>query len=149
MKRILILFSLIPVTVFAPITTEYIIRNDHFRRTIQRSVLIESIIHVESSGNPLAYNKKEQAAGIIQIRPVMLNYINRTTGSKYTLQDRFDKDKSIAMFDSLMKYRNPDYNLKLSCYLWNSGRSYYVQAVQPYLSKVQKAFIINKKDLPL
>ena len=89
--------------------------------TRHRDRLIRAIIKVESNGNAYAYNKPEQAAGILQIRPVMLKHVNKLTGSKYTLSDRYDSTKSIAMFDSLMKYRNPTYNILLASNLWNRG----------------------------
>ena len=39
--------------------------------------LIKAIMAVESSGNPNAYNEAEQSAGILQIRPIMVEDVNR------------------------------------------------------------------------
>jgi hypothetical protein len=53
---------------------------------------------VESSNNPLAYNSKENAVGISQIRQVRLNDYNRQTGKRYTLREMYDPYKSKEVF---------------------------------------------------
>jgi soluble lytic murein transglycosylase-like protein len=83
--------------------------------------LLKAVIYVESRGNPLAYNKKEKAAGIIQMRPVMVRHINRLSPEKFTLKDRYNPDKAIRMFHILMEKRNPSYNIDTACSLWNAG----------------------------
>lgn len=61
-------------------------------------ILIPLLIAVESGGDPNAYNEIENAAGILQIRPIMVDEVNRILGEVvYTLQDRFDIDKSLEM----------------------------------------------------
>ena len=101
---------------------------------LQRERLIQAIIQVESNGNTLAYNHKEQSAGCMQIRPIMVRHINRISGSKYTLADRYDPVKSVAMFDSLMLKRNPRYNIDTACNLWNAGQL--VADIPKYKSKI-------------
>jgi len=50
--------------------------------------LWQAICTVESGGNPNAYNRKEQAAGIAQIRPVCLRDVNRIARLR-SLDERF------------------------------------------------------------
>lgn len=52
--------------------------------------LWEATCMVESSNNPMAYNAKEQAVGISQIRPIrLLDYFQRT-GRAYSMDDLYD-----------------------------------------------------------
>lgn len=84
--------------------------------------LIEAIIYVESRGNELAYNPKEGAAGVLQIRPIMLMEINRLVGyKKYKLEDRWDRDKSIAMFIDLQSRLNKSFDFETAARIWNGG----------------------------
>lgn len=60
---------------------------------------INAIIQIESSGNPNAYNREEAAAGLFQIRPIYVEDVNRILGEeRFTLEDRWNKDKSTEMF---------------------------------------------------
>ena len=64
------------------------------------SDLIHSMIQVESEGNPNAYAKREEAVGVLQIRPIMVNEVNRLlhkfdSDKFYTLEDRWSETKSI------------------------------------------------------
>ena len=131
---------MISIRLYAP---EGDIKDDNVQNTYRlalhrhnRQRLLNAIIHVESRGNPKAINRKENAVGILQIRPIMLRHVNRLTGSNYKLKDRYDPDKSIAMFDSLMKYSNPSYAVDTACMLWNSGRRTRIKAVDSYIRKV-------------
>jgi len=65
---------------------------------------IEAVIYVESRGSDDAYNIKEQAAGCLQIRPIMVREVNRKLRKwnapfRYTLDDRWNREKSIEMFN--------------------------------------------------
>lgn len=62
------------------------------------ALLLAAIIAVESGGNCNAYNKNENAAGCMQIRPIFVKDINRILGKeRFTLADRYDKRKSKQM----------------------------------------------------
>ena len=66
--------------------------------------LLAAIIMVESGGDPQAYNASEKAAGILQIRPIMVEEVNRILelrGStlRFTLADRWCPDESVLMFN--------------------------------------------------
>ncbi len=65
--------------------------------------LIGAIMYVESRGNDSAYNKQSGATGCMQIMPVMVREVNRinqiiNSDQEYTLDDRWDCEKSIEMF---------------------------------------------------
>ena len=65
---------------------------------------VSAVIMVESTNNPKAYNKRENAVGILQIRPIMVREVNRVlkmnnSSDRYTLIDRWSKEKSIDMFE--------------------------------------------------
>ena len=65
---------------------------------------VESVIYVESRGDDSAYNKKEKAVGCLQIRPIMVREVNRVLRKAdseliFTMEDRWDRQKSIVMFD--------------------------------------------------
>ena len=57
--------------------------------------LVDALILVESAGNPNAFNKKENACGCLQIRPVMVREVNRIlrkqdSEQRFTKEDRWD-----------------------------------------------------------
>jgi hypothetical protein len=96
-KVLLTALLVIPLRVFAP--------GEKFLAVIPRPqpdnpfyVLIDAIGRVENSGDSLAWNPDEQAAGFFQIRPVRLNDYNRRTRSNYTINDMFDYYKSEKVF---------------------------------------------------
>ena len=62
------------------------------------SKLMYATAMVETMMNPLAYNEKEHAAGIFQIRQVRIDEYNRLTGHNYTLKDVFDPAVSEKIF---------------------------------------------------
>ena len=64
---------------------------------------IDAVIEVESGGDDSAYNKRERAVGCLQIRPIAVREVNRLlegygVDGKYTLDDRYDRGRSIEMF---------------------------------------------------
>lgn len=61
-------------------------------------LIIAALIMVESSGKALAYNSSTDAVGILQIRRIMVDDVNRILGRHiYTYDDRWDPEKSRAM----------------------------------------------------
>ena len=66
-------------------------------------------MYVESSNNDSAYNASEDAVGCLQIRQTMVNDINRILTRqgldiRYTYDCRWDKNKSIEMFNIYCDY---------------------------------------------
>ena len=105
--------------------------------------LIAAIIYVESRGDSMAYNKREDAVGCLQIRPIMLREVNRILGKdSFTLKDRWSKTKSIAMFNVLRSHLKGASDEKLSR-TWNGGYKE-KKATLKYWAKVKKHIIKHK-----
>ena len=71
--------------------------------------ILEAIIFVESRNDDSAYAASENAAGCLQIRPIMVKEVNRIlkkrkSSLKYSLNDRWDRKKSIEMFNIFVTY---------------------------------------------
>ena len=100
--------------------------------------LIDAIIYVESRGDINAHNIKEDAVGCLQIRPIMLREVNRLLGyNKYKLADRWNKEKSIEMFNVIKEHTKNPTNEKLARN-WNGGwNGYKKQSTLKYWYKVK------------
>lgn len=108
-------------------------------RSIPKNNLIEAIIYVESRGDINAYNAKENAVGCLQIRPIMLREVNRLLGyNKYKLADRWNKQKSIQMFNVIREHTTNPTDEKLARN-WNGGwNGYKKQSTLKYWHKVKE-----------
>jgi len=111
------------------------------------SDLIYSMIQVESKGDPSAFAKGENAAGILQIRPIMVNEVNRLlhkfdSDKFYTLEDRWDEDKSIEMFYVIYNYYHKDSSYEEIARCWNGGpKGLQKKQTKRYWKKVQKELV--------
>lgn len=101
--------------------------------------ILPILIQVESEGNPNAVNKKEQAVGVLQIRPIMKDECNRIYAmehnkpegfERWTLDDRLSAVQSTLMFDCFMQFsidlfrahfNRTSSNLE-SALMWNQGK---------------------------
>jgi hypothetical protein len=83
--------------------------------------LISAMIMVESGGNPNAFNIKENAAGVLQIRPIMVAELNRL-GIEFSLDDRYSRTKSVEAFEKWVKLKNYT-NPEVIARKWNGGPS--------------------------
>ena len=112
---------------------------DKVEEPIIEDPLIAAIIQVESGGDTLAYNSKEDAVGCLQIRPTMVREVNRLLGEdKYTLKDRWSKAKSIEMFNVIRSHtKNPtDERIARN---WNGGwNGHKKKSTLKYWNKVKK-----------
>lgn len=83
--------------------------------------LLAALILVESSGNDLAYNRTEKAAGCLQIRPIMVREVNRLSGRHYRHpEDCWDRRKSCEM--ALVYFGQwPDATEEQLARRWNGG----------------------------
>lgn len=103
--------------------------------------LIEAIAQVESGKNPKAFNKNGNCAGYLQITPVVVKDCNQILKKKkYTLKDRFNKQKSIEMFVIYQNAHNPSGNTEKAIRVWNGGPNYSVKATNKYYRKVMKHY---------
>jgi soluble lytic murein transglycosylase-like protein len=111
---------------------------DKVEEPIIEDKLIAAIIQVESGGDTLAYNCKEDAVGCLQIRPIMVREINRLLGKdSFTLSDRWSKAKSIQMFNILRSHLKGASNEKIAR-VWNGGyNGHNKQGTLKYWQKVR------------
>lgn len=108
--------------------------------------VINAIMQVESGGNPKA--KSKDCVGVLQIRPILVQDVNeylRMKGSskRFTLNDRYDIEKSKEMFILYQKRHNPTNNTEKAIRLWNGGPSYYKgnpKKTDAYYHKVMKCY---------
>jgi len=75
---------------------------------------------VESGGDPIAWNPRERAVGIVQIRQLAVNDINHHYGTRYKLGDFYDVDLSrwaVGAYARIHKARTPEQIART----WNGG----------------------------
>ena len=114
---------------------------------IKMSNLTKAIIQVESVGNDSAYNKSEDAVGCLQIRPIMVREVNRLLkirGKKrrYTLEDRWNRRKSIEMF---LVYNKNVTEFENQARRWNGGPGgMNKEATIKYWNKVETILKLKK-----
>ena len=123
---ILLVLILLPLLLHAPPRVDVKESQQRMKKEYERDKILEVIMEKESNFNTKAVNKRENAVGILQIRPVMVREVNkilRRQGDsiQYTLADRFDSTKSVAMYYTFQRARNPEYDPQIACYLWNGG----------------------------
>jgi len=108
--------------------------------------LVYAMIQVESRDNDSAYCAKEDAVGCLQIRPIMVEEVNRICNilgikKAYSLEDRWSRPESIQMLKIFVKF----YDLKefeeiARC--WNGGpHGMDYASTEGYWNKVQNELI--------
>jgi len=112
---------------------------DKVEEPIIEDPLIAAIIQVESGGDTLAYNSKEDAVGCLQIRPIMVREVNRLLGKdSFTLYDRWSKAKSIQMFKVLRSHLKGASDEQIAR-TWNGGyNGKNIPQTLQYWNKVKK-----------
>jgi hypothetical protein len=86
-----------------------------------RAGLWEAVCRVESNGNPLAVGDGGKAAGIAQIHAITVRDVNRIAGTKFTLNDRFDVEKSRAIFQLYTEHYGKGKSDEVKARIWNGG----------------------------
>ena len=112
---------------------------DKVEEPIIEDTLIAAIIQVESGGDTLAYNSKEDAVGCLQIRPIMVREVNRLVGKdSFKLKDRWSKVKSIQMFNILRSHLKGASDEQIAR-TWNGGyNGHNIPQTMQYWQKVKK-----------
>ena len=88
--------------------------------------LLIGVMHQETRLGKHTVSKesiKEGAVGVMQIRKGMVEYINNTRKTNYTLADRQDSTKSVEMFFLYQELINPSFSIDLGCHIWNAGHN--------------------------
>lgn len=120
--------------------------------TYKISDLVNALILVESNNREKIIGDKHlgenYAAGVLQIRPVMLKEVNRILKiqgktKRYQLKDRFNRQKSIEMFHIWRNFHHKNDNFEKIVRNWNGGpRGYLIKSTQHHWIKTQK-FLVN------
>lgn len=82
----------------------------------------KAVCMVESTNNAKAYNRREKATGIAQIRPIKLKDYNQRTHSHYTLVDCYKVEVSKKIFMYYAQKFNPNEYSKIAID-WNKCRN--------------------------
>lgn len=97
-------------------------------------ILLMSLMWTESKFNPEAYDG-QGSVGILQIRQVYVNEVNRILGEdRYTLDDARDIEKSLEMFKVLQNYHNPKSDFSKTIYYHNKSKAYEARVIRTYNS---------------
>jgi len=109
--------------------------------------LLNAVMAVESNFDSTAYNSKENAAGVLQIRPIMVREVNRLLGEdKYTLKDRWSKAKSIEMFNVIRSHLKGASDEQIAR-VWNGGyNGHNIPQTMQYWNKVKQYTQSNIKN---
>ena len=159
MKKVLI-FALAPIflssTDESKISNEVITLNPIKEVVIEQPIvlpsksiddLINALIYVESRGNDSAVGDRhlaEPSVGVLQIRPIMVREVNRIcrrigSNQRFTLKDRFDRDKSIHMFLIWKQFHHKDSDFEVIARSWNGGpRWRKIDRTKKYWEKVEQ-----------
>jgi len=111
----------------------------------EASVTITDVIYaieeVESNRNPYAINKKENALGCLQIRPIMIADYNRITGEDLAHDVVYNRSMAYIIASTIFNYyikgiENP--NAKHLAFIWNGGGSAWKRVDNPQKDRKQK-----------
>lgn len=115
---------------------------------IEDGDLLTALIFVESRGNDSAIGDRHlvgnEAVGALQIRPIMVREVNRIckligSHQRFTLKDRFDREKSIHMFMIWKEFHHKDSSPEKVARNWNGGpNGYKYQRTEKYWNKIEK-----------
>ena len=84
--------------------------------------VMDAIEQVESRGNVRAVSPNGKWVGCMQISEILVREVNNIVGyRKFTLNDRFSREKSREMFVIFQEKYNPEGNMEKAIRLWNSG----------------------------
>ena len=127
MKRfITILLLLLPL-----VTREGMFDRNHYRNLYEaemeqrRHKLLLGVMWTETRLAAVVEtptSRREDAVGVLQIRPGMVHYLNMV-GHSFNLSDRGDSVRSVEMFFAFQEMMNPEYDFEYGCHIWNAGHN--------------------------
>ena len=104
------------------------------------TININAIVQIESSGNPTAYNGREIAIGLMQIRPCVVQEWNKAhPNDKHTIEDMFIPRLNIKVGTWYITRRIPqmivayrkDITIENIIIAWNAGIKYVKDGIAP------------------
>jgi len=115
-------------------------------------IILSIIILIESSGNPLAFNKHSQARGLCQITPVVLQEYNNRHKTEYLPRHLFlpEINKKIARWylnkriPQMLKHFKKEVNERNILISYNAGINYVVKDLP--LPPQTKEYLIKYKQ---
>ena len=115
---------------------------------IEDGDLLTALIFVESRGNDSAIGDRHlvgnEAVGALQIRPIMVREVNRIlklqkSNKRFTLKDRFERDKSVEMFYIWKNHHHKNSDAETIARNWNGGpNGYKKDRTLKYWNKIEK-----------
>ena len=114
--------------------------------------LVHAMINVESRGDDSAYCESEKAVGCLQIRPIMLREVNRLlrrsgNEERFSLTDRWSREKSIEIFDTWRSLSHPNDSDEIVARCWNGGpKGWKRKATDRYWEKVTAYLYENEES---
>jgi len=138
--------TILSLLLLAFISTQSMWYDRPIEQPIAIDTLLMAVMAVESNFDTMAYNEKENAVGVLQIRPIMVREVNRLLGEdKYTLKDRWSKAKSIEMFNILRSHLKGASDEQIAR-TWNGGyNGKNIPETLQYWIKVKKYTLNNIK----
>ena len=126
--------------VVAMLATSSFLRAAEADSTFNWNPVMDAINQVESGGNPQARNG--QYVGVLQIAPVLVRECNnilksRGSATRFTLNDRLNKEKSKEMFKVIMSRYNPECDVDKACRIWKAGIRYTIKGTQAFVNRVR------------
>jgi len=139
--------TILSISLLAFISTQSMWYDRPIEQPIAIDTLLNAVMAVESNFDTMAYNAKENAAGVLQIRPIMVREVNRLLGEdKYTLKDRWSKSKSIEMFNVIRSHLKGATDEEIAR-TWNGGyNGHNIPQTMQYWQKVKKYTQSNIKN---
>ena len=122
-------------------TVESFAGTNEKRNSFDWNPVINAIIQVESGGNPRAVSGP--SCGAMQITPICVKECNlilekRKSKKRFTMNDRFDVQKSKEMFLLIQSFFNRANDVEHAIRSWNGGQHYSKRATQRYYEKVMR-----------
>ena len=139
--------TILSLSLLAFISTQSMWYDRPIEQPIAIDTLLMAVMAVESNFDSMAYNSKENAAGVLQIRPIMVREVNRLLGEdKYTLKDRWSKAKSIEMFNVIRSHLKGATDEEIAR-TWNGGyNGKNIPQTLQYWNKVKQYTLNNIKN---
>jgi len=138
--------TILSLSLLAFISTQSMWYDKPIIEPVAIDTLLIAVMAVESNFDSMAYNAKENAVGVLQIRPIMVREVNRLLGEdKYTLKDRWSKAKSIEMFN-VIRSHTKNATDEMIARNWNGGwNGHKKQSTLKYWQKVKQYTLKNIK----
>ena len=123
----------------------------HYKDSIAEwEIFLLALIEVESGNNPNAIGKTNDG-GVLQITPIYVREANRIQSDKvFTLEDRFDIQKSLEMFNVMNDRYNKDRDIEKAIKLHNPhAPASYRAKILKKMEEVEKRENVRKQCVQL